>query len=48
MSSSLANLALGVGQTKKNASSVKAADIIEFAESPWGVGMELYTTTGYS
>ena len=43
MGSSLANVALGVGRaTQVSASGGKAADIISFAESAWGVGMELY------
>ena len=43
MGNGLGNIALGVGRSSVVGSTgTQAADIIDFAESQWGVGMELY------
>ena len=43
MGSGLANVALGVGRsTNASTKGSQPANIIEFAESAWGIGMELY------
>ena len=38
----LASLALDIGAAQKGTGSTSVADILTFAESRWGLGMELY------